>query len=132
MKVIDVRDLIGSARQVDCPRGGFISYRALLEMDGMGFSMHLTVIQPGPKQRWHYQEHLEACYCIQGEGELVCERTGESWIIHPHTLYALDDNDPHTFEAFSTVALVSVFNPPVVGSEVHDEHGSYRIHTERF
>jgi L-ectoine synthase len=127
LKVIRISDLIGTDRQVDCPRGGFISYRALIAEDGMGFSLHATVIQPGDVQRWHYANHLEACYCLSGEGKLTSESSGESWVIGPNTLYVLDDHDPHTFEAFSTVVLVSVFNPPVTGQEVHDESGSYPI-----
>lgn len=127
MRVIRVAELIGTDRQVDCPKGGFISYRALLAKDNMGFSLHATVIQPGEVQHWHYKDHLEACYCVSGEGLLTDKASGKSWHITPHTLYVLDAHDPHSFQASTTVTLVSVFNPPVVGREVHDSSGSYPI-----
>lgn len=127
MKVTRVSDLMFTDRHVTCPHGGFDSYRALLAADGMGFSLHLTVIQPGPTQRWHYKNHLEACYCVSGEGVLTNEQTSESWSIRSHDLYVLDEYDPHTFKALSTVTLVSIFNPPIVGREIHDESGSYPL-----
>jgi L-ectoine synthase len=70
---------------------------------------------------------LEACYCVSGEGELVNLETGEAFIILPGTLYALDQHDNHTFQALSDVVLVSIFNPPVTGTEVHDKDGSYGL-----
>lgn len=126
MKVIDVRSLRDTEREVRCPKGGFISYRALLERDGMGFSMHKTVIPVGPgPQHWHYKKHLEACYCIEGGGVLTNLRTGEKFLIAPDTVYVLDQHDDHTFEAWRHTVLISVFNPPVKGGEVHQEDGSY-------
>jgi L-ectoine synthase len=39
----------------------------------------------------------------------------------------LDKNDEHSFQAVNDVMLISVFNPPVTGTEVHNEDGSYEI-----
>lgn len=121
MKVIDVTKL----RPVECPRGGFQSFRAILAGDGMGFSMHRTVIPVGAPQHWHYKNHLEACYCISGHGKLTNLTTGQVFDILPHMVYVLDKNDDHTFQAILPVELISVFNPPVKGAEVHNEDGSY-------
>ena len=125
MKVIRMHELIGTSRAVACPHGGFVSYRALLASDGMGFSLHKTVIPPGPPQHWHYLNHLEACYCIKGYGYLTDLVTGERHLITNGTLYVLDQHDDHTFEAIEKTILISVFNPPVKGTEVHREDGSY-------
>jgi hypothetical protein len=38
----------------------------------------------------------------------------------------LDNDDNHTFEAIEYVVLISVFNLPVTGNEVHQEGGSYK------
>lgn len=125
MKVISLTDVKESGRAVKCPKGGFVSYRFLLERDGMGFSVHKTVVPKGDVQHWHYKNHLEACYCIAGSGILTNVDTGEKHWIFPDHLYALDQNDDHTFQAIEDVMLISVFNPPVKGAEVHREDGSY-------
>ena len=127
MKVIDIASLIGTDRDVRCPKGGFRSLRPILAKDGMGFSLHITTIHVGDVHRWHYTNHLEACYCISGCGELRNETTSEPYWIQPGVLYVLDKHDPHTFAAFDEVTLVSIFNPPVTGAEVHGEDGSYSI-----
>jgi L-ectoine synthase len=116
---------IDDACAVQCPHNGFTSYRYLLERDGMGFSVHKTVIPAGEPQFWHYTNHQEACYCVSGVGELINTATGKKYMIRPGTLYALDQHDPHTFQAFEEVVLISVFNPPVRGHEVHGPDGSY-------
>lgn len=125
MIVKDKNEIAG----VDCPRGGFTSIRYLVESDCMGFSLHETTIHPfqGP-QRWHYKNHLEACYCVSGCG-LLRSASGKKWIISPGMIYALDKHDEHWFEVIGTtpVVLVCVFNPPVKGMEVHHEDGSYAI-----
>lgn len=106
---------------------GFESIRFILEKDNMGFSLHKTLIPKGEPQNWHYKHHKEACYCIKGEGELVNLETGERFIITEGSIYILDQHDNHTFEAFEDVELISVFNPPVKGNEIHKEDGSYEI-----
>jgi len=127
MKIVQTSELIGTDREVQCPKGGFTSIRSLLECDGMGFSLHKTIIPKGPPQHWHYKQHLEACYCIQGGGILTNLTTGERHLIRVDTVYVLDNHDDHTFQATSDTVLISVFNPPVTGREVHDEDGSYTI-----
>jgi len=127
MKVINIEaEIRGTEREVQCPKGGFVSLRPLLEKDGMGFSLHKTIIPKNGVQRWHYTKHKEACYCVSGYGELANLETNEKFQILPDTLYVLDNYDNHTFEAFSDeVILISIFNPPCTGLEVHDENGSY-------
>ena len=125
MKVIRHSDLQGTEREVHCPNGGFTSYRYLLAKDGMGFSLHRTVVPRGNPQHWHYKNHLEACLCISGGGTLTNLATGQWFTIFPGTMYALDKHDDHTFEAHDETVLICVFNPPVTGVEVHGEDGSY-------
>ncbi len=106
MKVISLTELRGTEREVKCPNDGFVSFRYLLEKDGMGFSLHRTEIPKGPPQHWNLT-------------------TGEWFTITPGKCYVLNDHDNHTFEAIENTVLVSVFNPPVKGVEVHKEDGSY-------
>lgn len=106
---------------------GFNSIRVILERDKMGFSLHKTIIPKGGPYNWHYKNHLEACYCVSGVGELVDLESGKKHKIETDTTYILDNHDNHTFEALEDVVLISVFNPPVSGNEVHLDDGSYEV-----
>jgi len=127
MKIISIHELMGTDREVNCPRGGFKSIRALLAKDGMGFSLHKTIIPKGKPQHWHYTHHLEACYCISGWGVIRNLTTSKEFMIREDMIYVLDEHDDHTFEAIEDTILISVFNPPVTGKEVHREDGSYAV-----
>lgn len=127
MKVVTqtTLDLFEPERKVKFNAG--ISERILLERDGMGFSLHRTIIPKGGPYHWHYKNHLEACYCISGLCQVIDLNTKRMWIVEPGDTYVLDDYDDHTFEALEDTVLISVFNPPVKGQEVHKEDGSYDI-----
>lgn len=125
MRVIDLGDLKKTDREVHCPNGGFTSFRFLLARDGMGFSVLKTVIPVGPPQRWRYPHHVEACYCIAGRGILTNLKTSEPYMIEPDKCYVIDQHDDHTFQAVEPTVLISIFNPPLTGTEVHREDHSY-------
>jgi len=127
MKIITLEDIKETERQVHCPSGGFISYRYLLRDDGMGFSMSMTVIPKGEFQRWHYKNHLEACFCVSGAGIIVDNGTGAEFEIKPTTVYVLDGYEDHSFKAIEDTALICIFNPPLIGAEVHSDDGSYPL-----
>lgn len=123
MKVIDTEQLVGTDRDVQGV--GFRSIRILLEKDGMGFSLHKTIIPKGNEEHWHYKNHLESCYCVYGYGVIKNLETDESFEIRADVTYVLDNHDNHTFQALEDTVLISVFNPPVVGDEIHQLDGSY-------
>jgi L-ectoine synthase len=121
-----IDDIIGTDQEVQAPNGNWVSRRILLKEDNMGFSFHETVIYKGTETRIWYKNHLEAVYCVEGEGEVETVPGGEVYSIRPGTLYALDKHDQHYLRALdSDLRLLCVFNPPLVGDEVHDEDGSY-------
>jgi L-ectoine synthase len=124
MKVRTIKECENTERDVNFKEGK--SLRVVLAKDNMGFSIHKTIIPKGQKGHWHYKNHLESCYCIEGRGILTDLTTGEKHDIYVDTVYSLDNNDNHTFEAIEDVVLISVFNPPVTGDEVHQEDGSYK------
>lgn len=105
------------------------SRRLLLKKDGMGFSMHDTLIHAGTETWIWYKNHLEAVYCIEGEGEIETVEDGKVYPIKPGTLYALNGHEKHYLRAFEgkDMRMVCVFNPPVSGKEVHDKDGVYPI-----
>lgn len=125
MLVIKNSDIAGTEREVHCPNAGFVSFRYLLQSDKMGFGLHRTEIPKGEKQHWHYKRHLEACYCIAGKGILTDAATGNCFEISTGCCYVLNNHDDHYFQAIEDVVLISVFNPPCTGLEVHNKDGSY-------
>lgn len=128
MIVRDVKTLYGTDHEVKGK--GWTSTRLLLKKDGMGFSVHETVVPAGEELHMHYKNHLEAVYCIKGEGSVKDLATGETHPIIPGVIYALDQNDKHILIAVKTLRLVCVFNPPVTGAEVHDADGAYPLAEE--
>lgn len=109
---------------------GWESTRLLLKDDAMGFSFHITTIYAGAELPMHYKNHLEAVYCISGEGSIEDLATGLKHEIGPGTLYALDKNDRHILRGRTEMVMACVFNPPVTGREVHDETGAYPLEAE--
>ena len=126
MKIVKIKDLEGTSRKIEFQYGGFLSYRVVIKKDKMGFGICKTIVPKCEPQLWHYENHLEACYCIEGKGQIVNLETGEKFDIDVDTTYILDKNDKHTFQALSDrVVLISVFNPPLNGNETHKDGGSY-------
>jgi len=125
MIVRSLDDLHGTDRETVAPN--WTSRRLLLRGDGMGFSMHDTLIRAGTATRMEYRNHLEAVYCVAGEGEIEDLATGEVHPIRPGTIYALDRHDLHELRATSELRLVCVFSPALVGPETHDETGCYPL-----
>lgn len=101
----------------------------MLAKDGMGFSLHDTLIKAGEDLHLWYKNHLEGVYCIEREGEIVTKKDGAIYPIREGTVYALNENDQHTLRANKDVPMrmVCVFTPPITGREVHDKDGSYSL-----
>jgi L-ectoine synthase len=116
-------DVVGSDRDVE--GDGWRSRRLLLRRDQLGFSLHDTTVAAGTELNLQYKHHFEACYCLEGEAELVDLASGERHRIAPGTMYALDEHDRHTITVQRDLRLVCVFNPALTGSEVHDADGSF-------
>lgn len=128
MIVKHLNDVLGTADEVDTKT--WTSRRLILKRDGMGYSVHDTVMKPGTATRMCYRNHLETVYCIAGEGEVETLANGRKYPIRPGTLYALNAHDEHILRATTPLRVVCVFNPPVSGAEVHDETGAYPLTEE--
>lgn len=125
MKVIKLEDVIGTEHDIN--GGTWVSRRLLLKKDNMGFAVNDTIIKAGTETHIWYQNHLEAVYCIKGEGEVETIKDGKIHKINPGTLYALDEHDEHMLRGITDMRVICVFNPPLTGREVHDENGVYPI-----
>ena len=125
MYVVNRDDLNDTDRDVKSET--WRSRRMVLGKERVGFSFHDTVIYAGTTSTFHYQNHVEAVYCVQGKGTLTDEETGKVYPLHDGVMYLLDGNEKHTVVAEEELRMACVFNPPVTGREVHDENGVYPL-----
>ncbi|MFA9560099.1 ectoine synthase [Evansella sp. AB-rgal1] len=125
MKVVKLEDIIGTDQEID--GGNWVSRRLLLAKDGMGYSVHDTIIKAGTETHIWYQNHLEAVYCIEGEGEVVTLKDNKVHEIKAGSIYALDEHDEHLLRGKTDMRMVCVFNPPITGKEIHDKNGVYPL-----
>ncbi len=128
MIVKDIKDIIGSERETKAPGGQWVSRRMVLASEKMGFSFHETIIYAGTKTHIHYQNHLEAVYCVSGNGKIEDLKSGKTHEIYDGIMYALNEHDEHyLYGGSEDMRLICVFNPPITGREVHDENGVYPL-----
>ena len=116
----DLRDTKGEVKTEH-----WSSYRLLHKEDGMGVTLTDAILEPGLHRPWWYANHLEAVYCLEGEGTLEDLATGEVYTIKPGTLYALDKHERHRLKVNARMRVVCTFVPPLVGGELHGADGSY-------
>lgn len=125
MIVKHLDEIIGTEDDVDTDTWN--ARRLLLRRDGMGFSLHDTLIKEGTETYIWYANHLEAVYCISGEGEIEDLDNNVIYLIRPGTMYALNRHERHYLRAKQEMRMVCVFTPPLSGREVHDENGVYPL-----
>lgn len=125
MIVKHLKQTVGSVRETTA--ANWKSRRLLLKEDGMGFSLHDTILYAGTATEMEYKNHLEAVYCIAGRGRLKDLTNDREYSIEPGTLYALNGHERHVLYADEELRMVCVFNPPIVGSETHDANGVYPL-----
>jgi L-ectoine synthase len=125
MLIRTLDEIEGTERDVRAPT--FVSRRLLLRRDGMGFSFHDTVLRAGSETVMCYRHHVEAVYCIEGEGELEIMPEGDVYRIGPGTLYAVDDHERHRLRATTDLRMLCVFRPPLSGLEAHAAQGAYPL-----
>ncbi|MEC8628717.1 MAG: ectoine synthase [Pseudomonadota bacterium] len=123
MIIRDFNDLKNTDRAVSDAQ--WTSVRMLLADDKMGFSFHITTLAAGSEHTFHYKHHFESVYCMSGTGSITDLATGETHQIRPGVMYALNLHDHHTLRADEELVMACCFNPPVTGTEVHQEDGSY-------
>lgn len=127
MIVRSTAEITGTERDIEAEDGNWRSKRIVLGGDKVGFSFHETTIKAGTVNNFHYANHIEAVWLIEGEGTLTDRETGETYELAAGSMYLLDGNERHTVEPRTQMRMMCVFNPPVVGTETHDENGVYPL-----
>ncbi|MGH9086900.1 MAG: ectoine synthase [Acidimicrobiales bacterium] len=127
MIVRTLEEISHTERDVGAPT--WRSRRFVLAGEGVGFSLHDTVLAAGTVTTMWYQHHVEGVYCIEGEGTLEDLDNGRTYELAPGTMYLLDGHERHRVTAATDLRTVCVFNPPCTGREVHDADGVYPLLT---
>ena len=125
MIVRQLKDIEGTERDVKTET--WASRRLILRDDQVGFSVHDTIMKKGTDTMMWYKNHIEAVYCIEGEGGIEDLTTGTVHRIAPGTLYLLNNHDKHRVRPKTDLRMVCVFNPACTGQEVHDPSGAYPL-----
>ncbi len=100
------------------------SLRLLHKEDGMGVTLTDSILEAGFEMVLWQKNHLEACYCIEGEGTVEELESGQVHEIKAGTLYAMNNHDRHRIVATTRMRVICTFVPPLTGDEVHDADGS--------
>jgi len=100
------------------------SFRLLHQEDGMHVTLTDSILEAGFEMQLWQKNHLEACYCIEGEGTVEEVDTGTVHDIRPGTLYAMNNHDRHRIKAITQMRILCTFFPALTGHEVHDTDGS--------
>lgn len=100
------------------------SIRLLHQEDGMHVTLTDSILEAGFEMQLWQKNHLEACYCIEGEGTVEEVDTGTVHDIRPGTLYAMNNHDRHRIKAITQMRILCTFFPALTGHEVHDTDGS--------
>lgn len=116
MLYISLNDILGSARDVDWGNG--TSRRLVVAADNRGFTVTDTYVRPQTATLLRFDRHLEACYCIEGNGQV--EAGDQTWTLEPGTLYSADKGEEHRLSTLTGMRLICVFNPPLRGDETHN------------
>ncbi|MFA5627162.1 MAG: ectoine synthase [Thiohalomonadaceae bacterium] len=121
-------DILQTEREVEAENGNWVSRRLVLANDAAGFSFHETIIRAGTETYIHYDKHIEAVYCVGGNGEIHDLAQDRVYPISNGTMYLLNKHDRHYLRGGSEdMRLICVFNPPLTGREVHDKDGHYPL-----
>jgi L-ectoine synthase len=120
-------DARAAGHEASVAQGNVVTSRLLTKRDGLGFSFSAVTVTAGNSATLWYKNHWEANYIVSGSGELEELATGRRWPLEPGVLYVVGPEDRHVVRAIEDLGVVSIFNPPIEGTETHDADGSYPV-----
>ena len=100
------------------------SLRLLHHEDDMGVTLTDSILEEGFEMVLWQKNHLEACYCLEGEGTVVELDEGTVHEIKAGTLYAMNQHDRHRIRALTRMRVICTFYPALTGEEIRDGDGS--------
>lgn len=127
MIVRTTAEITDTERDITSEDGNWRSKRIILGDDKVGFSFHETTIKAGSVNEFHYANHVEAVWLVEGTGKLIDLDNDKVYELGPGSMYLLNGHERHRVEPDTEMRMLCVFNPPVTGREVHDENGVYPL-----
>jgi L-ectoine synthase len=118
-------ELEGTDKATKVANGTVSVVRYLLRDDDAGFSVSDVTVPAGTDNVLQYRHHIEANLVLEGEGTVEDLATGKTHRLVPGTIYVVYPKDRHRVRADKSLRVISIFNPPLVGSENHDADGGY-------
>lgn len=119
------RDLEGTSNAVST--ADWSTIRFLLQADGVGITVTDVVIHAGSDAIYHYKNHTEVCYCLEGKATLEDLQANMTHRVTAGTLWVCHKGEKFRFIAEMPTRLVSIFMPALVGPEVNDAEGSFPL-----
>lgn len=113
-----------AGKEMVAANGQARTIRMLTKADDIGFGFSDVHLAKGADATLWYKHHWEANHIISGTGEVTDLGTGQSWKLEPSVSYNVGPKDRHRLRAHTDLHLVSIFCPPLVGNEQHDEDGA--------
>ena len=117
-------DLRKAGQEMVVANGQARTLRMLTKADGLGFGFSDVHFDKGAEAQLWYKHHWEANHILSGTGEVTDLTTGESWALGPGIAYNVGPKDRHVVKANSDLHYISVFCPPLIGTEQHDKDGA--------
>lgn len=93
------------------------SLRLLHEEDGLAVTLSDSILEAGFEMTVRQKHHLQACYCLEGEGSVEELANGRVHEIRAGTLYAMNDHDRHRLRAKTRMRVICTFFPALTGDE---------------
>ena len=124
MFVKRVDEMRRAGKEMVIANGQARTVRMLTTADGLGFGFSDVHLAAGAEAILWYKHHWEANHILSGTGEVTDLATGQTWKLGPSMGYNVGPKDRHRLRAHTDIHLVSVFCPPLVGNEQHDEDGA--------
>jgi L-ectoine synthase len=122
MIVKTLEDVVGTKGEVHGDK--WHSMRLLHAADGMGVTLSDSILEAGFQIDLCQRSHLEACYCLEGEGLVEDLDNATVHEIRAGTLYAMNGHDRHRIRAKSCMRVICIYVPPLIGNEAHDADGT--------
>ena len=119
-----VTDLADSGLLLSAAAGSATTLRMLTQADDVGITLSDVHMAAGNSNTLWYKHHWEANVVLAGRGRVEDLTTGQSWAMEPGMMYCVGPNDRHAMHAEEDLHLISVFNPPLRGDEIHDGEGT--------
>ena len=124
MFVKRVDEMRAAGKEMVAANGQARTTRMLTKADGIGFGFSDVHLAAGAQALLWYKHHWEANHVVSGSGNVTDLTTGQIWALGAGVAYCVGPKDRHRLSATTDLHILSVFSPPLVGEEQHDDDGA--------